>query len=136
MGLITLVLLGLFTLLYLSNSIPKKSPAIVKTLEWINKNIRMLAAGGLIYGFIATFLTPIMIYWPTAMFIRMAANMVLVLMALPYMFDRFREKHGDKVNKAILDETSNLVDWLRGKAFVLGVLGGVMALLQFAVIFR
>lgn len=135
-GLITLALLALFSLLYLSNAIPNKPPFIVKTLEWMQKNLNHLALAGIIFGFLAVFITALDIRNPVGMILGMVANITLIMMALPYMFDRFKNKHGEKFNKAIMDEVTNLVGWIRRKDFLLGCVGAAMAAVEFILTFR
>jgi hypothetical protein len=135
-GLITLALLALFSLLYLSSSIPNKPPFIVKTLAWMQKNLNHLALAGVIFGFLAACLTPLRVYRAADMILGMLANITLVMMALPYMFDRFKAKHGAKMNRAIMEELTSLVGWIQQKAFLLGCVGAVMAAIEFILTFR
>lgn len=136
MGLITLVLLCAFTLLYLSSAIPKKPEFIEKTLAFIRQHLNYIAMAGVIYGFIAFCITPIMIGPPLDMFVRMAANLLLVIMALPLTFDRLLGSNEQKINAAILKELRNSIALVSRHEVIVGGAGAVAAILLFATVFR
>jgi hypothetical protein len=136
MGLITFVLLCAFTLLYLSSAIANKPPFVEKTLAFIKQNLNYLAMGGLAYGFVAFCITPIMVALPLDMFVRMAGNALIVVMALPFSFDKLVADHEAKVNAAIMKEMRNFLTAISAKDKYFGMAGGIVALLLFATIFR
>jgi len=137
MGLITLLLLGTFTLLYVSKAVPKKPEYMQKALAFISENMRYLAMAGVIYGLIAVCLTPIMRnVVPLDMFIRMWANVLLALMALPYCFERIISHHKEKINSAILGEVRGLVNTVIAWEKIVGIIGVVTCLALFATVFR
>jgi hypothetical protein len=137
MGLITLLLLGTFTLLYVSKSVPKKPEYMQKALTLISENMRYLAMAGVIYGLVAACLTPIMRnVMPMDMFVRMWANILLAMMALPYCFERIVSSHKDKINSAILGEVRGLVNAVIAWEKIVGIVGAVTCLVLFAMVFR
>lgn len=137
MGFVTLLLLGAFSLLYIGNSLPKKPAFIDKAIKWIEANMRYLALGGLIYGFVAFCLTPIAggALRPWDMCARMWANLFLVVMALPHCFDVLIAKYRDKINTAILQESRGLIAFISGNQKIFGALGAATCALLFVAVF-
>lgn len=140
LGLITLCALAVFSLLYLSSSIPKKPPALEKAIAAIKRNIDDLGVVTLIYGVIATFAVPLLLAGAlssgvsvVAMFLPMLANLTLVIMALPYAFHRFEDGMKAKVNAAILTEIHNLMGWITTNEKYVGGLGAVLIVLCLAI---
>lgn len=140
LGLITLCALAVFSLLYLSSSIPKKPPAVEKAVAAIKRNIDDLGVITLIYGVIATVTVPLLMAGMlssgvsvVAMFLPMLANLTLVIMALPYAFHRFEEGMKAKVNKAILTEIHNLMGWITTNEKYVGGLGAALIVLCLAI---
>ncbi len=136
LGLITLCALAVFSLLYLSASIPKKPPALEKAVAAIKRNIDDLGVVTLIYGFIATFAVPVLMAGMlssgvtiAAMFLPMLANLTLVIMALPYAFHRFEDGMKAKVNAAILTEIHNIMGWITANEKYVGGLGAALIVL-------
>jgi|GEM_PF-1508937 len=136
MGLITLLFLGTFTLLYLSKSVSKKADVVEKAVKWIQDNMRYLALGGVIYGFVAFCLTPIVGgLTPMSICTRMWANLLLVAMALPYCFDVLIAKYREKINTAILEESRGVVTWVSTNEKIFGFVGGATCVLLFVDVF-
>lgn len=136
MGLISFVLICVFTLLYLSSAIPNKPAFVEKTLAFIKLHLNYIAMGGLAYGFIAFCITPIAGYAASDVFIRMAANALIVVMAIPYTFEKLIIQHEGNINKAILKEVRNIISGIGNKSKLIGGAGAVLALLLFATIFH
>ena len=136
LGLITLIMLGAFSLLYISKSIATKPDFINKILKFITDNIEMIALIGVIYGIVAAILTPIASLSSTEMLIRFIANLLLVVLALPYTFDRLVVKYGHKMNSAITEEVRALINRITGLEKIFGIIGCVVTVLLFAVLFR
>jgi len=136
MGLVTLLLLGAFTLLYLSKSIAKKTNSVEKAVKWIQSNMRYLALGGVIYGFAAFCLTPIVGgMTPLNMCVRLWANLLLMAMALPYCFDSLVSRYREKINAAILEESRAVITWVSGNEKIFGIVGGISCVLLFVMVF-
>lgn len=136
MGLVTLLLLGAFTLLYASKTLSKKIDFVEKAVKWLLENMRYLAIGGVVYGFAAFCLTPIAgALAPVDMCVRMWANLLLVVMTLPYCFDALIAKYRDKINTAILEESRGVVTWVSSNEKIFAVLGGVTCVLLFVMVF-
>lgn len=136
LGLITLILLGAFSLLYVSKSIAQKPEFISKALKFITDNIEMLALIGLIYGIIASVLTPVTTASSTEMLIRFLANIMLVVLALPYTFERLATKYADKMNEAFVSEFRAFTGRIMSNEKIFGIAGAVIALFLFAVLFK
>lgn len=135
MGLISFVLICAFTLLYLSAAITNKSPFIEKTLAFIKQHLNYIAMAGLIYGFVAFCITPIAGYAAPNAFIRMAANALIVVMAIPYTFEKLIAQYEGRINAAILKEVRNIITGISAKAKIIGGAGALLGLLLFATIF-
>lgn len=135
MGLITFVLICTFTLLYLSSAIPNKPPFIEKALAFIKQHLNYLAMGGLIFGFLAFCITPISVQGAGNMFIRMLANALIVVMAIPYTFEKLIAQHESKINAAILKEVRNIIGAISAKDKYIGGAGAILALLVFGTVF-
>lgn len=140
LGLITLCALAVFSLLYLSSSIPKKPPAVEKAVVAIKRNIDDLGVITLIYGLVAAFAVPLLMAGKlstgvsvVAMFLPMLANLTLVIMALPYAFHRFEGGMKAKVNAAILTEVHNLMGWITTNEKYVGGLGVALIVLCLAI---
>lgn len=136
LGLITLCALAVFSLLYLSSSIPKKPPALEKAINVIKSKIDDIAVLTLIYGFIAAFAVPVLMAGLltsgatiAAMLLPMFANLVLFVMALPYAFHRFEPSLKEKMNAAIMTELHNLMGWITTNEKYVGALGAIMIVL-------
>lgn len=135
MGLISFVLICAFTLLYLSSAIKSKPSFIEKTLAFIKQHLNYIAMGGLIYGFAAFCITPISGLPAADVFIRMGANLLITVMAIPYTFEKLIAQYEGKINAAILKEIRNIVTGISSKDKIIGGAGAVLALLLFATIF-
>jgi hypothetical protein len=140
LGLITLCALAVFSLLYLSSSIPKKPPAVDKAVAAIKRNIDDLGVITLIYGLIATFAVPLLMAGQltsgvtvVAMFLPMLANLTLVIMALPFAFHRFEAGLKAKANAAILTEIHNLMGWITANEKYVGGLGAALIVFCLAI---
>ncbi|MCK4946641.1 MAG: hypothetical protein KAS59_10320 [Alphaproteobacteria bacterium] len=142
MGLITLVLLLAFTVLYLSKFLKKKPDILTQVVEKITEHIDVIAVWGVLYGIIATSMTIIMTFGPAEMLLRISANVMIILMSLPFVFDRIVEKLDEKfhekmrMNPAIVKEAKHIVEWVTRKGECVGYTGVVVSLLLFAVIFN
>jgi hypothetical protein len=136
MGIITLLLLGAFTMIYLSNSIPKKPAFFEKAVNFLFENMKYLGVGGLIYGLVDAVITPIQVPNVDYLVVRMVSDVLIVMMALPFCFDKLAEKYQGKVNAAVIREIAGSVAWVRGKDKLVGGAGAVLCVLLFAFIFR
>lgn len=136
MGLVTLVLLFAFVALYLSKSLDKKPEAMTSAVEKISGNLDKLALWGGAYGVAATLLTPVMGFGGGDMFIRFISNVMIMMMALPFVFNRFLPKFEEKLNPAILEEVKNFVGFITKQEKYVGYAGAVIGILLFAVLFR
>ncbi|MFH1157686.1 MAG: hypothetical protein V1721_02195 [Pseudomonadota bacterium] len=142
MGLITLMFLLALTVLYLGKAMKKKPEILTQTIEKITAHIDVIALWGAVYGVVAASLTIIMFFSPSEMLLRLAANVLIVLMALPFIFDRIVAKLDEKfhekmqMNPAIVREAKHIVEWVTRKEEYIGYVGGVVSLFLFAVIFK
>lgn len=136
MGIITLLLLGAFTLIYASGWIPKKPPFVEKAIAFLFDNMKYLGIGGFIYGLIDAVITPLQVPNVDYLVVRMVSDILIVVMALPFCFDKLVEKHKQKINAAVLEELSGSIGWVRANAKIVGAVGVVMTILMFAFVFR
>lgn len=136
MGIITLLLLGAFTLIYASEWIPKKPPFVEKAISFLFDNMKYLGIGAFIYGLIDAIITPLQVPNVDYMVVRLLSDMLIVIMALPFCFDKLVAKHKEKMNEAVLQEFSGSISWVRNNAKIVGAAGIVMTILMFAFVFR
>jgi formate/nitrite transporter FocA (FNT family) len=136
MGLITLLFLLAFTVLYLSKSLEKKPELLAQAAEKIDAYINDIALWGVCYGFIVALLTILMNYNGADFLVRFFANIWVVIMALPYVFERGVDKFREKMNSAIIEESRKMISWISRKEKYVGYAGAVLSVLLFAVVFR
>ena len=136
MGLVTLVFLLAFTALYLSKSLEKKPAVMTQAVEKIAANLDKVALWGAGYGAVAAILSLVMGYSGGDMLVRLVANIMIVLMALPFVFEHLLPKFQEKANPAIIEETKNLVGFVTKQEKYVGYVGAGAGLLLFAVLFR
>ena len=136
MGLITLVFLLAFTALYLSKSLEKKPELVTKAVESITTHLDKVALWGAGYGIAGAILTLIMVYGGGDMFVRLVANVMIFLMALPFVFEQQLPKFQEKVNPAIIVEAKNIIGFVTKQDKYVGYAGAAVSLLLFAVLFR
>jgi hypothetical protein len=125
-----------FTLLYLSNSIQKKPEWMVKAVEKITDNIDRLSFIATFYGIVGGALTLVLVPSQLQLIVQFLVNVLVVMLALPYSFERLISKYKEKLNPAIYRETKLFVTWIEKNQQTLGYVGGVSSFLLFAVVFR
>ena len=91
---------------------------------------------GLAYGIFASFVTPMTVLSGTDMIIRLVANILLVLMCLPHVFDRLVANHQDKINTAVLEELRHLIDWANRHVKLVTYIALFATVLLFATLLR
>jgi len=136
MGLITLVFLLTFTTLYLSKSMEKKPELVTMVVDKITIHLDRISLWGAGYGLIGAVLTLLMVYSGGDMFVRLLANVMIFLMALPFMFEQLLPKFQEKMNPAFIEEAKNIVGFVTKQDKYIGYAGAVVSLLLFAVLFR
>ena len=135
LSLISFCLLSMFSLLYLSSAIPKKPPVVEKALTFIKTHLNYLAMGGAIYGFVAFCLAVMMIPVPLIKVVAMGAGLMLIVMALPFVFDKLVAKYEGKANTAILKELRTSVSMVTQNEVVIGIVGALLAAAIFVTTF-
>ena len=136
MAIITFLLLCAFSLIYLSNSIPKKPPAVEKAIAFLFDNMKYLGVGAVIFGVVDAIITPIVVVKFDYMIVRMLGDAMIVVMALPFCFDKMVEKFKDKMNTALVDVFRGSVEWIRSKDKIVGGVVAAFAVLVFVFVFR
>jgi len=132
MGLITLLVALAFTAIYFSRSMEKKPEALVRVTDKMMPHIDQIARWGGIYGVAACILTLLMRYELGDMLIRLINNVMICMMALPFIFDKLTEKYRGKVNAAIMEEAKNIVSWVsRNEKFMSFIAAGCATVLFF-----
>ena len=91
---------------------------------------------GAAYAVVAALLTLIMVYGGGDMLVRLLANVMIVLMALPFVCEKMVPKFQEKMNPVIIEEVKNFTTWLTKQEKYIGYVGAVISLLLFAVLFR
>lgn len=122
---VTISLLGVFALIYLSNSI--KGPALEKIMGFIRPLVDNLAVLGVCYGIVAAFATPLMLATPKYMFVVMLANVVLIVVSLPYMLHKFEKSLENKANAAVLGEIRSSLGFITNNEKIFGIVAAAFA---------
>jgi len=135
MGLITLVFLLAFTALYLSKSWEKKPEFVTKAVEKITANLDKVALGGAGYGVIALVLALLMSSGG-GLVVRLIANLLIIVMALPFVFDQpLLSKIKEKIPAGVTEQIKKVIDLVKKQEKNIGYAGAVVSLLLFAVEF-
>lgn len=136
MGLITLAFLLAFTALYLSKSLEKKPEFVNQAVEKINSNLDKLAVWGAAYAAICVVLTLLMAYSSAGgMLVRLLANLLVVVMALPFAFEQLLPKFEAKLGAKTVEKTRAAIACITKQEKYVGYAGGAISLLLFAVLF-
>lgn len=135
LSLITLCSLAAFTLIYLSAAMSKKPPALEKIINGIKQNMDMISVLAVIYGFIAFMMVPVLMRGlpkneAAMMILPMLANLVLIVMALPYMFHKLEPTLEKKLNGAIFNELKGAISGITAKEKIIGYIGGAFAVVM------
>ena len=136
MGLVTFLLLGAFTLLYMEATIEKKPDFVVKAVSFLRENLDRLSIITLIYALIAALITPIMVWSGVDMIVRLSANVMLIVMTLPLCYDRIVAKAQPGENSVLFRELGNVVRKINAREKLVGTIALVVLILLFAVLFR
>jgi hypothetical protein len=125
-----------FTLLYLSKSIQSKPEWMVKAVNKITDNIDKISFIATFYGIAGGALTLVFVSSQLQLIVQFLVNILVIMLALPYSFERLIAKYKEKLNPAIYRETKLFVTWIEKNEQILGYVGGVSSFLLFAVVFR
>ena len=136
MGLITFFFVVAFALLYLSRSLDKKPDFIDKAAAKMSENIDNLALWGVIYGFVAAIFVLISENTGLDIVVRLFANVMLIVMALPFCAEKIFTKVEGKLNAAVLENLRDLISSMVRKEKAIGYTGAASAVVLFAVMFR
>ena len=77
-----------------------------------------------------------MVYGVGDLFIRLVANMLIVLMALPFVFDKISPMIQEKTNEVVVEEISKFIAGIKNKEKYIGYFALVICALLFAVVFK
>lgn len=136
MGLISLLFLVAFTLVYFGKFWESKPDFVAGLIDKITAHLGRLALWGTVYGLVMIVLTLIMGYNFGDTMIRFFANILIVVMALPFVLDRLLAKLEGKMNPAILTELKNIVGWVTRQEKYVSYAGIVVSLILFGAVFR
>ncbi len=136
MGLITLILLLALTVLYLEKTIENKPPFLMNISTILHTNIQKFTFWAAIYGIIGIILTPTMAYTGGDVLIRIVANLMVVIMVIPYIFDTYAANLEEQTNQVVRKEISRVVDIIKNQEKIIGYLAAVICALLFAVVFK
>lgn len=136
LGLVTLFFLIVFTLLYVSKGLGKKSEGMQKAVDKITDNLDQLAFWGAIYSLAAIVLTPL-VSNAGMLFVLVAivANVLVFVMALPFAFDKLTRGKEEKFNAAILETCSDIITNVTKYEKTIGFVGAGVAFVLLAVMF-
>ncbi|MBI3441521.1 MAG: hypothetical protein HY052_06945 [Proteobacteria bacterium] len=135
MGLITLILLLSFTALSLSKSLTKKPGFVNQVVAKVTTHLDKLSLWGSGYAVVSAIIF-IAIYGGGSMFVRLFADMLIILMALPFVLEQLLPKFQEKLNPVIIEELKHVVGWVTKQDKYIGYAGAIISLLLFAVLFR
>ena len=136
MGLITLFFLLALTAVYLSKTLEKKPEFVNQVVVKINDHMDKVALWGASWGGGAAILTLVMGYSGGGMMVRLLANVLIILMALPFVMEQQLPKFQEKMNPVILEEAKNFSGFVTKQEKYIGYAGAAISLLLFAVVFR
>lgn len=137
LGLVTLAFLIAFALLYISKSFKKKPEGMAKAVDAIVAHLDLLAFWGTIYGLVAAVLAPVLINYNTVfLFVTLVANIMVVVMTLPFTAEKLLAKVEQKTNPAVLETLRDLVAGITRNEKIIGYAAGAVAFLMLAVMFR
>lgn len=135
MGLVSFVLLVAFSILYLSKSLPSKPAFLTTAVEKIEANLEKISLYGAIFAGVCIVLTPVLIYSGANMLVRLVANILIVLMALPTLSHGLLPKYQDRINPAIYEELRNFVGWIGKQERYIAYAGVGVSVLMFLILF-
>lgn len=135
---ITLVLLLALTLLYAGKMWPQKPDLLEKAVSWITMHIDNIALGSLIYGVIVIIMTPFTNLGTSAdTLILFLANVMIVVMALPFTFEKLAGKYESHINANLLAKTRSIIGKIDQFDKLAGAIAAIIGfLLLFSVLFR
>ena len=133
---ISFILLLTLTATYLGKVFAGKNAGLDKVNALVSPHIEKIALIGLAYGIFAAFVTPMTVLNGADMMIRLAANILIILLCLPNVFDKLVANYQDKLNSAVLDEMRHLVDWANRNAKMVTYVALFVAVLLFATLLR
>jgi len=136
MGLITLLVAIAFTALYFGRSMDKKPEPLARVTNMMMPHIDQIAKWGALYGVVASALTLLWGYGLGDMLIRLVNDLLICMMALPFIFDKLTEKYHGRVNAAIMEEARNLVGWVSRNEKNMSYAGAACAAVLFFVLFK
>ncbi len=136
MGLMTLLLLLAFTLLYLNKALVLNHELLRRVADKVAEDLDRMALWGAIYAVAAIFLVLIVPYNTGDVIIRLIANMMIVVMALPYMFEKVVIRYQANIPAKAVDETRKIAGMVTTQGKYFGYAGFIISLLLFAVLFR
>ena len=132
----TLIFAAAFSLLYASKMMSQKPAVVDKLVSKIGENLETLSYWGVIYGLIAAFITPIFYQDAYDILSGMFAAAMVVLMALPYSFEKITSKIGKNINPAVIESLRDMHVGIVKFEKIIGNLGIAAAVLLFAVMLR
>lgn len=135
-GLLSLVLLVAFTMLYLASSIASKPKFMEDAIAFMTARLQQISFFGAIYALIAAALYVLLAWDHTTRLVGLFANVLIILMALPHAFEQIAAKFEGKINAAILEESRATIGFVTRREKVFGYIGAATALVLFAVVFR
>lgn len=136
MALITIILLGALSLLYISKGLKSKPDFITKAVDFIAANIEWIALWGIIFALVAMLVTPFSNYFAIDVFSRIFANLMIIVLALPFSLEKMLAKAGDKMNEALAEVLRDITAAILRYEKTIGIVGACAAAFLFAVVFR
>lgn len=137
MALVTLFFLLAFTALNLGKSLDSKWPLLDAVAAKVEAHLDSLALWGVVYCAVMALLTLLYGHGFVDVLVRFAANIAVVVMALPYAADKIVDGLSKVFNsESVNDHVKGWARWSIGREKTVGIAGAVISLLLFAIVFR
>lgn len=136
MALITLILLVAFTMIYLARSLDNKPAWLTAAVDNIMAYIDPLSFWSIIYGLVALLMAALLVHTPLDIMVRLLANAMIILLALPYAFQKLVARFQGEENAAILESLHDIVNGITRHEKTAAFVAAGTAVVLFAVMFR
>lgn len=131
---LTFVSLLAFSVFHISKTMEKKPEPLVRAVDKMTAHINDVAYWSVLYSVAAIPLTLLFIRNPGDKLISMLASVLVIMLALPFSFDRLLAQFGEKLNNpAVVEEIRNFVAWINRYEKVVSYVGAVFCVLLLTV---
>ena len=136
LGIITLFFLLCFTLLYINKTLVEKPSWLNQAAEKITSSIDVIAFWGLVFSVISAILAPLVLWGTVRVLTIFLSDVLLFLMALPYISEHMMARYGGKLPAKVTGELKNVALAVKRHEKEIGYAGAALSFLLFVVLFR